>query len=276
MFNIKHRKWISTFAAMLACLCLGVWLVIPAAAQNSCCSPANTCTCNCDEGCSGECDCDCSDCEEEQPTGTTTRVRVSGFSQLYQVMVNGAAQAPPVFNWGVGNAVLPVVYHDGDFYLTLMNSGLFLAIEAHSPMDRFDFEQGFIWYGPDGIFGTEDDEVFSVDELIEDMVDDMDDAAIAAWNAISAIIPGWPTIERNSETSNDNDNDNDDNNDNDNDNENDDEDDDALSSVPGLPQTGFDLPAGAVIAALILSAGAGYLGIAYAKKLKDDKAEALN
>ncbi|MCL2532163.1 MAG: hypothetical protein FWE40_08415 [Oscillospiraceae bacterium] len=261
MFNIKHHKWISMLVTMLACLFLATWLVIPAAAQNSCCSPAstNTCTCDCDADCNDACDCDCSDCDEEEPATANTRVRVTGFSQLYQVMVNGAAQTPPVFEWGVGNTVLPVVYHDGDFYLTLMNSGLFLAIEAHSPMDHFDFEQGFIWYGPDGIFGTEDDEIFSVDEILEDILDDMDDTSIAAWNAISVIIPGWPSIEGASESTNDNDNDND----------NDDK-----AVLPGLPQTGFDVPAGAVIAALILSAGAGYLGIAYAKKIKDDKAEA--
>ncbi|MCL2195001.1 MAG: hypothetical protein FWB76_03530 [Oscillospiraceae bacterium] len=258
MFNIKTRK---TASAALICLFLAALLVIPVAAQQT----VNSSSYN-----------------AQVLTTVTTRTRVSGFSQLYQETVNGAVQ----FVWGVGNTVMPAAYHDGTHYLALMDSGLFLPIEPASPLDRFVFEQGFRWYGPDGIFGTQDDRMFTLEHVMEDLEEGLDDESAAAWNAIGMVIPDWPLIERASmgetssttegnDDSNDNDNDNDTGNDSTNDDN--DEDDDALgtspSSTPGFPQTGFTLTPGAVIAALILSAGAGYVGIAYAKKVKDDKAE---
>ncbi|MCL2445223.1 MAG: LPXTG cell wall anchor domain-containing protein [Oscillospiraceae bacterium] len=267
MINIKYRKLISLFTAMLACLLLAAWLMIPAAAQLDV-SQTSTCVCDCDEDCDIDCDedydCDCSE-DAEVLTTTNTRVRVSGFSQLYQVMMaNGAAQNPPVFQWGVGNTVMPVRYHNNTYYIALPGSGLFLAIQGNSPIDGFDFEQGFIVYHAEGVFGSQ---TIGVDELLDDMVEYMGDDDVASWNAVSAVIPGWPRIESSSEETSstievaeDNDDDNDD--------------DDDKDVLPGLPQTGFALTPGAVVAALILSAGAGYLGIAYAKKVKEDKAAA--
>jgi len=247
MFNIKSRKWLSALSALLICLFLGTLLAIPATAQDG----------------------------ESNEALSNTYVRVDGFSQLYQVMTNGTAQNPPVFVWGLvnqqgNNTVMPAVLHNGSYYLTLMNTGLFLGIEAGSPMDGFDFEFGFIWHGPDGILGTDDDEVFSVDDILDDVLDNMEGMTAEMWNTIGNFIPGWPQIEATSEEADDGDDEDDDEDDEDKD----DKDDDVLNSTPGLPQTGLELTPGAMIAAAIIALGAGYVGISYAKKVKDDKAAA--
>jgi len=260
----------------MACLFLAALLAIPAAAQNSCCAPNNTCACDCDANCADDCDCDCEECSQ---TGVRSYVRVDGFSRLYQVMINGAAQDPPAFVWGMVNpqgssAVMPAAYQNGSYLLALTNSGLFLVIEGDSPMDSFDFEQGFIWYGPDGILGTDDDQIISLEDMLDDVRNNVDGFTVEMWNSMSIVIPGWPVI-ASEDADVDADDDDDDEDDDDNNaqalsgsNNN------STNNAPGLPQTGIELTPGAMIAAAIVALGAGYVGISYAKKRKEDKAAA--